>query len=235
MAKYAKADGSLAWARQFGGVQNEFAGATCLSDPTTGAVYFGMNSLSPTIDLNPGVPGGEFTNTSSDGFLVKLDDANGNYLNAWQVYGPGYESTVRPMGLINGTLYAVGRFSLTANFPTGGTLTSNGGSDLYLMAFDDPAALPSPPSSLGAASAATVGFEGGSPALTVESSPAKKDASRLAHEQVLASFALEQKAWENGVVTGSSGLDRFLVDQKRDRATDLKDEVFADDLSWILA
>lgn len=215
IAKYAKADGSLAWARQFGGLQNEFAGVNVL--PTTGAVYFGMNSLSPTIDLNPGGAGGEFTNTSSEGFLVKLDDTNGNYLNAWQVYGPGYESAVRPMGLINGTLYVAGRFSLTANFPTGGTLTSNGGSDLYLMAFDDPPALPSTPSPLGAASAATVVLEGGSPALTVSS------------------FTAEQKEWENDVVTDSTGLDRFLVDQERDRATYLKDEVFANDLTWILA
>ncbi|MEX0613176.1 MAG: PKD domain-containing protein, partial [Pirellulales bacterium] len=37
------------------------------------------------------------------------------------------------------------------------------------------------------------------------------------------------------VLTGSSGLDWFLFDDEKDRATDLKDEVFSNDLEWILA
>jgi len=41
--------------------------------------------------------------------------------------------------------------------------------------------------------------------------------------------------WENDALTGSSGLDWFLFDPERDRATDLKDEAFANDLTWILA
>jgi hypothetical protein len=36
------------------------------------------------------------------------------------------------------------------------------------------------------------------------------------------------------VLTGSAGLDWFFFDQQHDRATDLKDEVFANDLAWIL-
>ncbi|MCU0963084.1 MAG: PKD domain-containing protein, partial [Pirellulaceae bacterium] len=39
--------------------------------------------------------------------------------------------------------------------------------------------------------------------------------------------------WERDGITGSSGLDWFFFDQERDRATDLKDEVFAGDLDWI--
>ena len=39
---------------------------------------------------------------------------------------------------------------------------------------------------------------------------------------------------ENDVLTGSAGQDWFFFDKDRDRATDLKDEVFADDLTWIL-
>jgi Ca2+-binding RTX toxin-like protein len=35
-------------------------------------------------------------------------------------------------------------------------------------------------------------------------------------------------------LTGSSGMDWFFFDDELDRATDLKDEVFADDLDWIL-
>lgn len=37
------------------------------------------------------------------------------------------------------------------------------------------------------------------------------------------------------VLTGSAGLDWFFFDQDLDRATDLKDEVFANALDWILA
>jgi uncharacterized delta-60 repeat protein len=41
--------------------------------------------------------------------------------------------------------------------------------------------------------------------------------------------------FDDDVLTGSSGLDWFLFDLANDRATDLKDEVFAADLDWILA
>ncbi|HUG93562.1 MAG TPA: PKD domain-containing protein, partial [Planctomycetaceae bacterium] len=37
------------------------------------------------------------------------------------------------------------------------------------------------------------------------------------------------------VLTGSAGSDWFFFDQNLDRATDLKDEVFANDLEWILS
>jgi hypothetical protein len=57
----------------------------------------------------------------------------------------------------------------------------------------------------------------------------RKDANaRLAVDTVL-------NDWEDDVLTGSSGLDWFLFDQERDRATDLKDEAFLTDLAWILA
>jgi hypothetical protein len=142
IAKYSKTNGSLSWARQFGGAQNENADGRVLSDSTNGTVYFGINSVSPTIDFKPAAAGGEFTiQGPADGFLVKLD-ASGVYLNAWQVGGPGYAGIPRPVGLANGTLYVAGSFDGTATFPTGGNLTSNGARDLYLMAFDDPAALP---------------------------------------------------------------------------------------------
>jgi Ca2+-binding RTX toxin-like protein len=41
--------------------------------------------------------------------------------------------------------------------------------------------------------------------------------------------------WENDVLTGSSGLDWFFFDQRRDRATDLRDEAFVSVLDFILA
>ena len=40
---------------------------------------------------------------------------------------------------------------------------------------------------------------------------------------------------DRDILTGSSGLDWFFFDEDRDRATDLHDEVYANDLAWILA
>ena len=40
---------------------------------------------------------------------------------------------------------------------------------------------------------------------------------------------------DRDVLTGAAGLDWFFFDRDNDRATDLKDEVFANDLEWILA
>jgi hypothetical protein len=138
VAKYSKTNGSFNWGRQFGGVASEMNGP-CLTDPTTGAIYVSMNYTDATIDLNPSQPGGEYTNAGgSDGLLVKLD-TGGAYLNSWTVASPGGEGGVWPIGILNGTIYASGRFEQTASFPVGGPLTSSGGTDLYLMAIDDPA------------------------------------------------------------------------------------------------
>jgi hypothetical protein len=40
---------------------------------------------------------------------------------------------------------------------------------------------------------------------------------------------------DEDVLTGSAGDDWFFYDENEDRATDLKDEVFAGDLEWILS
>jgi len=40
---------------------------------------------------------------------------------------------------------------------------------------------------------------------------------------------------EADVLTGSAGIDWFFFDEDTDRATDLKDEVFLDDLEWIVS
>ncbi len=166
VVKYGKADGSLSWARQYGGGgSNEYAGR-CLVDPATGAVYFGMNFASPAIDLDPANPGGEFTNAGSfDGLLVKLGAA-GNYLSAWQAAGAGYEGGVHPLGVAGGTVFAAGRFQQTAAFPTGGSLTSNGGSDLYLMALDT-----APPPSASVAGGSVLEGTDGRVALTFTATP----------------------------------------------------------------
>ncbi len=40
---------------------------------------------------------------------------------------------------------------------------------------------------------------------------------------------------ESDVLTGSAGLDWFFFDLSLDRATDRKDEIFANELEWILS
>ncbi len=137
-ARYAKANGSLAWARQFGGSDNEGSTVTPVVDETSGAVYVG-GAYRGAIDLNPAAPGGEYTSTSSsdqDGFLVRLGTANGTYQNSWRVGGPGLDGSIRPVGVRAGTLYTTGSFWETASFPTGESLTSQGAGDLFLMALD---------------------------------------------------------------------------------------------------
>lgn len=40
---------------------------------------------------------------------------------------------------------------------------------------------------------------------------------------------------DEDVLTGSAGSDWFFMDTQQDRATDLKDEIFANDLDFILS
>jgi hypothetical protein len=138
VARYSKAGGSLAWVKGFGGPGNDFTTVTPVVDEATGVVYVG-GSFQGQIDLNPNGLGGEQvspTGNDHDGFLVKLATADGAYQNSWQSGGSGYDGSIRPIGVRAGTLYATGWFEGTATFPTGGALTSQGMSDLFLMALD---------------------------------------------------------------------------------------------------
>ncbi len=56
----------------------------------------------------------------------------------------------------------------------------------------------------------------------------------LSHILMLDQTVLDDDA-DRDVLTGSSGTDWFLLDLDNDRATDLKDEVFANDLDWVLS
>ncbi|HEY2414993.1 MAG TPA: Calx-beta domain-containing protein [Pirellulaceae bacterium] len=149
VAKYSKSDGSLLWAKSYGGSLGEFA-STSLVDPLTGKLYVAGYFGSPTVDFNPAAPGGEVINggtspgpglQTTDGFVLQLDTSTGAYQQVWQVSGPGMENA-RVEALIGGTLYLSGSFESTAAFPNGGTLTSQGGDDVFLMAFN---LVPPPP------------------------------------------------------------------------------------------
>jgi hypothetical protein len=78
-----------------------------------------------------------------DGFVLKLDTAAGDFLQVLGMGGVGDEQA-RPTGVIHSivdgaphtTLYVSGSFQHTASFPTGGSLTSAGDKDIFLMALD---------------------------------------------------------------------------------------------------
>lgn len=138
VARYDLASGSLTWVRGIGGSSyNDSAGsAVVLTD--TGMVCIG-GVFGGTVDFDPARAYADNRDVltsqgSADGFALLLDSA-GAYVNAWRAGGAGYD-TSRPVGVYGGRLYATGSFNQTADFPTGGSLTSRGGSDVYLMALD---------------------------------------------------------------------------------------------------
>lgn len=134
IAKYNLSNGALAWVRAVGGPDNDQAGfSVAVTD--TGMVYIG-GAFSQTADFDPASTSTAWLTSQGgfDGFILQLD-TNGNYINAWRLGGAGWD-TSRVLGVYEDQLYATGRFSGTADFPTGGTLTSFGSDDIALMAPD---------------------------------------------------------------------------------------------------
>ena len=145
VAKYNLANGSLAWVRGVGGPGSE-SGGSSVAVTDTGMVYVG-GVFSQTVDFDPAHPNTDnrevlTSKRSVDGFNLQLD-ANGAFVNAWRMGGAGYD-TSRVIGVCGGRLYSAGAFEQTADFPTGGTLTSFGASGLFLQALDSFTANPSP-------------------------------------------------------------------------------------------
>ena len=138
IAKYAKADGSFAWAKSFGGTGYDTSRGAAVVSPSDGSVYVG-GWFYNTVDFNPGpTNGGELTSAGfNDGFLLKLD-ALGSYQNAWRMGGASSDIGAKPVGIIGSTVYITGGFQSNADFPTGQVLTSYGAHDIFLMAFDQP-------------------------------------------------------------------------------------------------
>ncbi len=134
VAKYAKATGALVWAKQFSGSGTSGA-ANIIVDPLTGSLYV-TGYFYSSINFNPGGVGGEVSPLGlSDAFLLKLNSTSGDYQQVTRMGGTGY-TRARVLGLRGTTLYVSGFFEAVANFPTGGTLTSSGGKDIFLMALD---------------------------------------------------------------------------------------------------
>lgn len=143
IAKYSKSSGAFQWAEGVGSAGEDDGRSEVVVNPLDGSIYWG-GRFSGTVDFNPAAPDGELTSAGfHDGFLMKLD-ASGNYINAWRMGSVDYDGGTKPIGVFGGTLYAAGRFLGTADFPTGGTLTSYGDYDGFLMALDEAAPVPSP-------------------------------------------------------------------------------------------
>ena len=119
----------------------QYSGSSIVSsavDPATGSLYLsGFFNLS--VDFNPGVNGGEVTSQGGiDGFLLKLNTTSGDYQQVWRMGGTGSDRA-RGVSVYGATVYISGYFSGVADFPTGGTLTSSGANDIFLMALDQTA------------------------------------------------------------------------------------------------
>ncbi len=144
IAKYSKNGGALQWAKSFGSTGNDDGRSEVVVNSVDGSVYWG-GVFTGTVDFNPAAPGGELASAGAqDAFFIKLD-ANGGYLNAWRMGSSSMDGGIKPIGIIGSTIYVTGRFEGTADFPTGGTLTSYGNSDGFLMAFDEaPLAISTP-------------------------------------------------------------------------------------------
>jgi hypothetical protein len=129
IAKYRKADGSLAWAKPCGDW-----GRGSAVDPATGDVY-AVGYFAGMTDFDPGAGTANLISAGgNDGFLLKLA-ADGSYRNAWRMGGTG-DDRARYICFAGTTAYVSGSFQAVADFPTGGSLTSQGDSDGFVMALD---------------------------------------------------------------------------------------------------
>jgi len=124
--------GDYSWAHKFGSALPDEGIATCF-DPNGNVFVTGY--FQETIDFNPGSPTNNFTATSYDIFILKLD-ANGNYV--WN-YDLG--SNPAEQGRIiecdnNGNVYTSGSFGSTLDFNPGAAteyMSAAGVDDIYLL------------------------------------------------------------------------------------------------------
>jgi hypothetical protein len=170
VAKYAQSNGSFEWARSIGGTGYDTARGAAVVRPSDGSVFVG-GWFYGTVDFNPGTGnGGELTSAGETDDFIWQVDAAGNYQNAWRMGGSLADGGAKPVGVVAGVIYVTGRFQAQADFPTGGSLTSKGSLDVFLMALDES-------TQIGSASFAAAGTMSTSPSsindgqLVVEDTP----------------------------------------------------------------
>lgn len=128
-------DGTLAWSKSMGGVNNDYG--TAISCDAHGNVYI-TGVFDVSFDADPG--SGQFMLTAAgdfDIFVIKLD-ANGNFVWAKAIGGEGYEETTG-IGVDNaGNVYVTGYFYNLADFNRGGEafeMTPSGMSDGFIVKY----------------------------------------------------------------------------------------------------
>ena len=115
VAKYAT-DGSLLWARRYGGIGYD-EGKQVALDPT-GAHVYAIGYFSGSADFTDGNQP-NMTSNSGDGFVLKLDAASG--ATAWvrAVSGTGSSEVVGMAVGADGFVYTTGQFTGTCDFDPG--------------------------------------------------------------------------------------------------------------------
>jgi len=134
-AKY-DASGNYLWAKSIGSTADE--GGLGITTDASGNVYI-SGSFQFSADFDPGAGIATLTSAGGQDIYLAKYNASGNYIWARNMGGLSSEFG-RDLRYNNGYLYVTGDFSSTADFDPGAgtaTLTSAGGSDIYLAKYDD--------------------------------------------------------------------------------------------------
>jgi hypothetical protein len=125
--------GKIKWIKHVGGPEHD-QGSAIATDLAGNIIIMGY--FDDTVDFDPG-PGTETrtTNGAGDVFILKLD-ANGNFLWVNQIGGTNNDYSNSILADENGSIYALGRFTGTADFDPGpGTvsLRALGAGDMFIQ------------------------------------------------------------------------------------------------------
>lgn len=125
-------NGDYVWAHKFGSALPDEGVATCF-DPNGNVFVTGF--FQETVDFNPGSATNNFTATSYDIFILKLD-ANGNYI--WNIdLGSGPAEQGRAIQCdASGNVYTSGSYGSTLDFNPGAPtefMSATGVNDIYLL------------------------------------------------------------------------------------------------------
>ncbi len=109
-------DGSLGWARKYGGGGSE--AVTCISIDDSGAVYFG-GDFSSSMDVDPGSATATLTSAGRDDIFIGRIDGNGTHRWGRRIGGSG-EDSLRDLTVDdNGRVVSTGSFTGTVDFDPG--------------------------------------------------------------------------------------------------------------------
>ena len=125
-------NGDYAWAYKFGSSLPDEGLATCL-DPNGNVFVTGY--FQETVDFNPGSSTSNFTATSYDIFILKLD-ANGNYVWNYDLGSNPAEQGRAIQCDASGNVYTSGSFGSSLDFNPGAAtefMSATGVDDIYLL------------------------------------------------------------------------------------------------------